>query len=65
MNERTVSPSGDIVKDPNFVLVCDSKTGSCTFTLIAATKPPRISGASKFFFVKSRMVLTKPSRNAA
>ena len=46
------SPSGATVKEPSFVFVWDSKTGSCTFKLIAATKPPLMSGASKFFLEK-------------
>ena len=57
--------SGATVSEPNLVLVCDSKTGSCTLTLMAATKPLRTPGASKVFLAKSLTVLTKASRKAA
>ena len=50
------SPSGATVSEPNLVLVCDSKTGSCTLTLMAATKPLRTPGASKVFLAKSLTV---------
>lgn len=43
---RIDGPSGPTSVDPSFVFVCDSKTGSITFTLIPPTIPERTSLAS-------------------
>ena len=53
-----VGPLGAIFFDPNFVLVCDSKTGSSTLMLMAATIDVLISDGSKSFLKKSRIVFT-------
>ena len=49
MKVLIVGKSPPISVDPNLVFVWDSKTGSITFILIAATIDCLISEASKFF----------------
>ncbi len=65
MNFATVGPSGPMSREPSLVFVCDSNTGSSTFTDTAAIMPLRMSEYSKFLLKNSFMVLDTDSLNAA
>ena len=56
MNLAIVGPSGPMSRLPSLVFVCDSNTGSSTFTDTAAIMPLRMSVYSKFLPKYSLMV---------
>ena len=60
---RTDLPLGSISVDPSLVLVCDSKTGSITFILTAATIPCLMSTGS-YLLKKSLITLATASLKA-
>ena len=64
MNFATVTPSGLISREPSLVLVCDSNTGSSTFTDTAAIMPLRMSEYSKLRPKNSLMVRDTDSLKA-